>query len=423
MGGRGMGRRLAARTEAFVRIALARVRGQLTGVAAGKATAIVFAVSVTLALLVVVSGLALALVGGGVATDTDADVVVEPTDGGSLSSVNGIERPRLANATAGAAEIRDADGVSQATPVFVETVPVRTADEPADDAAEYVRILAVGVDPESADGRVAGLSTAGLDADGTANASASGDGDDGPLSDGLVLSETAADRLDVTVGDTVVVASGTDGYPVTVTAVESVSGDADTPVALVDRSALLAFAGASEDSLADRILVWGEDDAAVAAASTAFPSATVESTGSTHPADLFDDELALATSLVATVIALVVCALFIATTAGLAVAEDRPQLAVLSAVGFSNASRLAVVATTVLATVLGGSILGFGLGVFAGYGVNALSAAVLGTAPIVVLHPLFAPYTMLVAVAAGLLALPYPLSIAARTDVLGEIDG
>ncbi|ELZ08938.1 hypothetical protein C479_12459 [Halovivax asiaticus JCM 14624] len=423
--------RRRSRTSGLVRIALARLRGQFTGVQSGKSTAIVVAVALTLALLVVVTGLALALVDGGVASQTDADVSIEPADGGSLSSVNGIEAPRLANATAHTAELRAADGVDRATPVLVEPVAVRSESASTADPSTYTRLLAVGVDPAVDAGTVAGLPLDALgdggDEDdrgsesGAENESAAGAL--GARSAGLVLSETAADRLGVTVGEAVVVTSGTEAYQLPVTAVEPTTGDDEAPVALVDRDALLTFAGGADASLADRILLWGDEAAAERAAAEAYPTASVESTDSIHPAALFENDLALATSLVATIVALVVCALFIATTAGMAVAEDRPQLAILSAIGFSGASRLAIVTTAILTTVIGGSVLGVILGVGVGYGVNALAGVLFATGSVVVFHPLIVPYTVFVAVVAGLLALPYPLSIAARTDVLAAVDG
>ncbi|AGB16980.1 ABC-type transport system, involved in lipoprotein release, permease component [Halovivax ruber XH-70] len=427
--------RRRSRTSGLIRIALARFRGQLTGVQSGKSTAIVVAVALTLALLVVVTGLALALVDGGGTSQTDADVSIEPADGGSLSSVNGIESPRLANATAHTAELRAADGVDRATPVLVEPVAVRSETASTADPSAYTRLLAIGVDPAVDAGSVAGLPLDALgdgddgadDADGRRSESGaeneSAAGTLGARSAGLVLSETAANRLDVTVGEAVVVTSGTETYQLPVTAVEPTTGDDEAPVALVDRDALMTFAGSADASLADRILLWGDEGAAERAAADAYPAAAVEPTDSIHPAALFENDLALATSLVATIVALVVCALFIATTAGMAVAEDRPQLAILSAIGFSGASRLAIVTTAILTTVIGGSVLGVVLGIGVGYGVNALAGVLFATGSVVVFHPLVVPYTVVVAVVAGLLALPYPLSIAARTDVLAAVDG
>lgn len=398
--------RVTARASGLIRLAVARIRGQVAGVAPGKSVAIVLAVALTLAILVVVSGLTLALVDGGLATHHDATVRVEPKAGSTHSSVDGVERPRLANATARTAEIRSTDGVDHATAVLVETVPVRTDGESATEPASYTRVLAVGVNPDAGSGVVAGLPIDALEAD-----------DDR----GIVLSKTAADRLGVDAGETVFVARGTEQYPLTVIAIEPTTGNGDAPVALVDREALLSYAGATDDSLADRVLVWGDRSAAVDAAAAAYPEGSVETGGSAHPSELVEDGLALATSVVATVVAVVVCALFIATTAGMAVAEDRPRLAILAAIGFTSQSRLAVVATTILATVVAGSILGLALGFVGLYAVDAVARVTVGAESIVAVHPLLVPYTVGVALVAGLLAIPYPLAVAARTDVVASV--
>jgi putative ABC transport system permease protein len=136
---------------------------------------------------------------------------------------------------------------------------------------------------------------------------------------------------------------------------------------------------------------------------------------------LFDDSLAFATSMIALVVGVAICASFVATTMGMTVNEDRQMLAVLEAIGFPTRSRLAVVAVSTQITTLCGALLGIVLGVLALLGVNALARATVASGDVAAFHPVFVPYAVGVAFLAGLIAVPYPLAVAARTTVLKEV--
>ncbi|WIV66748.1 ABC transporter permease [Natrialbaceae archaeon AArc-T1-2] len=393
-----------ARWYGVVSMSLSRVREQATRVMPGRIASTVLAVALTIGLLLLVTGVAVALADDGITSETDADVRIAPADGGSLSALDGVESPRLGEASERSETIRSTDGVDHATPMLVETVALQTSD------GESERVLAVGVVPD-ADASVATLPAASLE-----------DGAEDEPSGPIVLSDAAADRLAVTSGDDLEVAeteTNDASLSLAVTAVES--GDGDVPVALVHLDDLQELSGADEGDLADGVLVWGENDRAVSAAESAYPDATIETDDEVTLAALFDDGLALATSLIALVVGVTVCSLFVATTAGLTVEEDRETLAVLAAVGFPVRSRLATVAVTTLSTTLGGAIVGIAVGFGGIVVVNALADAVMASGAVAHAHPLFAPYAVAVAVFSGLAALPYPLAIAARTDVLAEV--
>ncbi|WP_254863833.1 ABC transporter permease [Halovivax gelatinilyticus] len=426
-----------ARWSGLVRLALARFRGQLTGATPGRSVAIVLAVSLTIALLLVVTGLALALVDDGTASQHDATVQIEPDDERTFASIDAVERPRLANASAQSSSIRSEPGVEYATPVLSETVaatgslPEQTEGTVDVTEIEYHRILAVGIEPDERAETVAGLpvdelapsgDSGGNDTDGATDEGDSSEPMDGDPT-GIVLSESAADRLDVAAGDDVYVSRDGDLLALSVLAVEPGDGTGETPVALVRLDALQLFAGADEHDLADRVLVWGDEDDAVAASEAAYPDASVRTTGSTHPRALFGDGLALATSLIALVVGVVICGLFVATTAGMAVAEDRRQIATLVAVGVPVRSCLLVVTIATLATVLVGALVGLALGTAAIFAADGLAAIGLTTeSSLVAFHPLVLPYGLVVALFAGVLAISYPLAITARTDVLSEVN-
>lgn len=400
-----------ARWYGIASMSLSRVRTQATRVMPGRIASTVLAVALTVGLLLLVTGVAVALADGGVTSETDADVRVAPgpDDERSLSAIDGVESPRLGEARERSATIRSADGVDHASPMLVETVELQATD------GQPQRVLVVGVVPAEST-TVATLPTDALEAEAAAEPA------DETTPGTIVLSDAAADRLAATAGDDLEVAStrtGDASHSVAVASVEP-GGDGDVPVALVHVETLQALSGADEDDLADAVLVWG-DDRTVSAAESAYPDAAVDADDEVSPAALFDDGLALATSLIALVVGVTVCSLFVATTAGLAVEEDRGTLAVLAALGFPVRSRLATVAVTTLATTVGGAVVGIAVGIGAIVAVNALAGVALSAGAVAHAHPLFVPYAVAVAVLSGLVALPYPLAIAARTDVLTEV--
>ena len=391
--GRGPRRR---RIRGVIGLTLTRLWKQATRTTSGRLVATLAGVALTVAMLLLVTGVAIALAGGGVATADDADVRITPDGETVVSSVNGVEGTRLGAASERAESIRSEEGVEHASPVLVEP----TTLEPIDGGESAILVL-VGVVPDDEPRTVAGLSTAALDTNNRRQ---------------IVLSETAADRFDGDAERLVRASYRSDGDTAfTVTATEPSTVE-DAPVVLVHLDDLQALSGAADDDLADQMLVWGDRDAAAAAGADAYPDAAVERTGAASPASLFDDELAFVTSLLALVVGIGICASFITTTMGMTVDEDRRVLAVLEAIGFPAYSRLAVVAVSTLVTTLVGAIVGIALGWVGIYAANSLAGATVAA-----VHPLFVPYAIGVALIAGLLAVPYPLVVAARTTVLEEV--
>ena len=378
------------------------------------------AVALTIALLLVVTGVALALADGGITTETDADVRITPEESAGVLAVDGVEGPRLGEANERAASIRDEDGVDHASPVLIE--PVKLEGENGD----VHTVLLVGVVPDDESRVVAGLPTDELAA---GDPHYAGGSYDGPPTNEIVLSSTTAATLSASEGDELAVSGSVAGVddeavrPTTsVTAVED-AGDrtGDAPVALVHLSELQSLSGASEGELADQVLVWGEAEAATAASEEAYPYAAVGLGGDRDPSALFEDGLALSTSVLALVIGVAICGAFVATSTGMAVNDDRRTLATLEAIGYSTGDRLAIVAVSTLVTTLSGAVVGLGLGVAGIALLNAVAQASFAPGIVAAFHPIFVPYAVVVALVSALLATPYPLAVAARTTVLEEV--
>ncbi|QCW02917.1 ABC transporter permease [Natrinema pallidum] len=411
--------RRRTRWRGVIGLTLSRWWRRATRTTRGRIASTVAAVALTIAFLVVVTGIALALADGGMATADDADVRITPEESGTLSSVDGVEGPRLGATNERAAAIRSRDGVEHASPVLVETARLESTD------GDPRTVRLIGFVPDGESRTVAGLPTTALEPGDPHYANGSYDG---PRNRELVLSPTAAERLDATAGDELSVSmggaerAGGATASVTVTAVaDGGAGGSGAPIALVHLSELQSFSGAETGELADRLLLWGEADAARSAATDAYPAAAVEVAGGTDPSTLFEDGLAFATSVIALLVGVTVCASFVATTMGMTVDEDRRTLAVLESVGFLTRSRLAVVAVSMGITTVVGSIVGIGLGAAGIVAVNAVAGATVAPGTVAHFHPVFVPYAIGVALVAGLVAVPYPLAVAARTAVLEEV--
>ncbi|WP_408957478.1 ABC transporter permease [Natrinema sp. 74] len=404
------------RWTGLARLALARWWRRATRTTTGRTVSTIGVIALTVALLLVVTGVALALADGGVTGRNDAAVAVTPEESGTLSSVDGVEGPRLGATNERAAAIRDRDGIDHASPVLVETVRLR----PPNGNARTVRL--VGVVPDGESRTVAGLSTAALERGDPHYANGSYDG---PRTGEIVLSETAADRLGASSGDELTVSMGpgrSSGPSVTVTAVaDDGTGGATAPVALVHVSGLQSLSGAADGGLADRLLIWGESSAAQSAAADAYPAAAIEVAGTTDPSSLFDDGLAFATGVIALVVSVTICASFVATAMGMTVDEDRRTLAVLESVGVPTRGRLAIVAVSAGITTLVGALVGVALGAAGIVAVNAIAGATIAPGAVAQFHLVFVPYAIAVALFSGLIAVPYPLVVAVRTSVLEEV--
>lgn len=406
--------RRSARWRGLLGIALARVRRQTRSIN-GQLVATVLLIAVTVAILLLTTGVALALAEEQ-AIDHDADSRVLPGESDVQSSVAGVEDPRLGASHERATLLSEHEGVTHATPVLAEPIAVNA---PERERAQYVLLVGVVPGPESR--TVAGLPTAGLE---PGDPHYAGGTYDGPPSEEIVLSAAAAETLDASTDDSLILEGdhADADRTISVTRVEETAGsDSELPVALVHLSELQSLTGASEGELADQVLVWGDEAAARDSADEVYPNATVETGSTTAVGSLFDDTLALVTSVLALLVAIAICSLFIATTAGLTVEADRQTLATLGAVGFPIRSRLVIVAVTTIATTSCGAILGIGIGVVGIMAVNAIATATIAPGAVATVHPLFVPYAFAVALLSALLALPYPLALAARTDILAEV--
>lgn len=400
-------------------MATRRVLGQATAGFPNRTSAAIGIVAVAVALLVVVTSVSAGLAAGTTVRGEDVDYWILPETESTAATVVTVEGTQLGDVHANTARIREIDGVGSATPVLVELVQMRVQ---GGDTTEWV--LGIGVVPNARGTAIAGVSTRAM-----------GGGDpyyadgkyDGAFTGQVVLSPAAASILNASAGDGLRVSSPASiriAQSFAVTAVSETGLDTvrgQVPVAVFRLSELQAYTGAAEGDQADQILVRTNRPGVKPALEAAYPEATVVARSGVTTRQVLDADLPLAMSLTAFVVGIVVAGLFVATTMGLTVEADRRELAVLATLGFSTRARLGLVAATTVLVTLAGGVLGLVVGVLGVVAVNLVATTQLGVAPIALLHPLLVPYGLGVALAMGLVAMPYPVLLARRTDTLAEL--
>lgn len=402
-----------ARWLGLVGLACRRLLGR-TGGGLNRVTLAVSVVGLTVALLVVVTGISVGLTTQATVSADDVDYWITPDAGTSLTSVVSVRGPQLGDVHPATAEIRAIDGVRTASPVLVEILRLR-----APDSTEPEYVLGVGVVPPEGGMRVAGLSTDPL----RPGDPRYGTGEyDGEVTGEVVLSPAAATLLNASAGDALAVGSPATGAvryaDFEVTAVDAADArplGGNVPVAVVHLSELQELSGAARADQADQLLVRTDAGGLKAQLAGVYPDATVVARGSLDAGAVLSSDLPLAMGVAALVITVVVAGLFVATTMGLEVETDRRFLAVLAAVGVSRRGRLLVVAATTVALAALGGIVGVALGAAGIVGLNAGLTAALGLPAVAHLHPLLVAYGLAVALLTGLLAVPYPLLVARGT--------
>jgi putative ABC transport system permease protein len=134
-----------------------------------------------------------------------------------------------------------------------------------------------------------------------------------------------------------------------------------------------------------------------------------------------DSELPLAMGVAALLVAVVVGALFVATTQGLEVEADSEQLATLAAIGVSGRARATLLAVQALALTLAGGALGVALAYVATAGLNWAAVRAVAPVPIASFHPALVAYGLGVSALIGLLVAPYLLVMERRTESVTEV--
>ncbi|WP_458207756.1 ABC transporter permease [Haladaptatus sp. NG-SE-30] len=374
-------------------------------------------VAVAVALLLVVTALGLGLVQETTVRSDAVDYWVVPQSADVSTMVVSAGEPQLGDVHRKSATLTRQDRIEYATPILVSVVQVESGGK-----SEYV--LGIGVIPSSRLDRVAGLPTAPLSPGDQYFTNGSYDGE---WTGEAVLSEGAADRLNVSTDANLTVSSalsGGGGQNLEATAVEPAaveSGLSGLPVMVVHLSELQAITGAKSTDQADQILVKSTTGGLKPELEDRFPGTTVVTRTGFTASNAVDSDLSLAMALAALIIAIVVGSLFVATTQGLQVEADSEQLATLTAIGFSRRARAALLVVQALALTLVGGTLGIALAYVTTQVMNYVATRVVGPVPIATFHPLLVGYGFGVAALIGILVAPYLLAMERRSEGVTEV--
>lgn len=374
-------------------------------------------VALAVASLVLVTSISVGIASQSTVYGDDVDYWITPRSTDTLSTVLTQEGAQLGDVHSRTAQVQRIDGVQAASPVLLEIVRMRGVHSTR---PEYV--LAVGVIPPRDGLRVVGLSTTSLSpgdpyyANGTY---------DGRFTGEVVLSRGAAALLNASAGDGLAIGSPISGeveysFATRSTGSASISSvRGDVPVALMHLSELQALTGARTGDQADQFLVRTSEPGVKSELSQVFPDATVTARRGATTTQLVDAELPLAVSVAALLISLVVAVLSIATTMGLEIEHQRRTLAIFEAVGIARYGRLLFVTGLTVGIAMVGGLIGVGLGTLSALAMNAIDPQ--GVETIAAVRPMLVGYGLIVALIAGVLAVPYPLLIALRTTPLEEL--
>lgn len=403
------------RLLAYTAIAIRRSIVQATGSDAGRFWSRVGGVSLAVALMLIVTAIGVGIATQSTVYSDDIDYWITPeTEGGSSVLVE-TDAPRFGSVHEVSDRLREDDDIRYASPVLTQAMLIESP------GGEREYVLAIGIVGDDGLTQVSSVTTSGLTAgdpyyaNGTYNGNWTGE---------MVFSAGAASLLDVETGDDITVRRPTVSENQSFYVSNVDAGDqqgSQFPIVVMQLSELQTIGGAAEGDQAEQILVGANDPAVRDRLTDVYPRSTVESRAGVTSQQVFDEELPLALSITAFLIAVVVGTLFVMTMTGLEVTADRVRLGTLAAIGISGSSRLWLLSVqTVLSTLLGG-IVGIGLG-FAGIlAVNEISAAYLTVVSVAASDPLLLPYGLGVSLVIALLSLPYLVVLLRRVGTVAEV--
>ncbi|WP_135825265.1 ABC transporter permease [Halorussus ruber] len=402
----------------LVGVALRRTATKATRTAPRQTAVSVLGVAIAVALMLVVTATGLGLVQGTTVRGDAVDYWVVPQSGGASTMVVSTGSAQLGGVHQKSANLTADERIEYATPVQIEVLKVGKKGG----KSEYV--LGVGVVPDPRLDKVAGLPTAPLSpgdpyyADGDYNGTWTGE---------TVISSGTADSLGVGPNATLTMKgaiAGSGARELQVTAVEPAdveSGLSGMPVMLVHLSELQAISGAQSADQADQILVQSNTGGLKSELEDRFTGASAVTRSGFTAQNSVDSDLPLAMGLAALLIAIVVGALFVATTQGLQVEADSEQLATLTAIGFSRRARAVLLVVQALALTLVGGALGIVLAYVTTAITNYAATRAIAPVPIATFHPLLVVYGLGVSALIGVLVVPYLLAMERRTEGVSEV--
>ena len=400
------------RARGVLGFAVRRTLSRLRGAERTQILLSVAGVAIAVALLLLVTSVGVGLSASETVRASNADYAIVPS--GGSSAVTDVGRAKLGQVHDVTRDLPGREGVVHATAIRSAFVEVRPASSPEDGTS----LLVVGVTATRENGVIAGLPTEGLS---RADVHYANGSYEGPFTGEMVLSESAADRLNATEGTVLrpETRAGRDrAFRVAAVSEPRRAGVGQFPVALVHLSELQTVVNATEGDAGDQIFVEASGSGVRERLEVVYPRTIVVSRGDLFAGSDGRSRLPAAIALAAFVVALVVGTLFMITTMGFELAADRKNRAVMRAIGLSGGTRTAIVVFQTFVVAVAGGVAGIGLWLAGVAIANALSGAV-AAVPVAAVRPVLAAYGLGVALLIGLLTVPY-LLVAARRGSIAE---
>lgn len=399
------------RLFALIRLSLSRTYVRATKTAPGRTWLSVGGVALAIGLMVVVTG-----IGVGIATQStvygdNVDYWITPETDDSSSVLVNTDGPRFGSVHSTTAELSDREAVTYASPILTQPMQIETA------SGQTENVLAVGIVKSPAFSEVADVTTTGLTR-----------GDPYFTSDGwtgeVTLSSGAAQLLGATSGDRlhVVRPAGAANRNFTATNVDAGNTTGSQfPIVVMQLSELQAITGADTNDEADQIVVASTDPRIESSLANIYPESSVSTRAGLNAQAVLDEQLPLALSVTAAIIAIVIGTLFVMTTTGLSVASDRSQLSTLAAIGISRSTRFRLLASEILTITFVGGLVGVGFGVIGIQVANIAAQRTVTTGPVASAEPVVLAFGVVIAGVIGLLVLPYLAVLLRRVGTATEV--
>ena len=399
------------RIVALLGVSLRRSYVRATDTAPGRTWMSVVGVALAVGLMVVVAG-----IGVGIATQStvygdNVDYWITPESDGSSSALIDTDAPRFGSVHPTAAELSSDDSIEYASPVLTQPLRVET------DGGTAENVLAVGIVNHPAFDEITDVTTEGLT-----------EGDPYYESDEwtgeLVVSAGASELLAATDGDSITVThprGATDREFAIATVDAGTASESQFPVVVMQLSELQAITGADRNDEADQLVVSSNDPSIEPMLADVYPRSTVSTREGLNAQAVFEDELPLALSVTAGIIAVVIGTLFVMTTTGLSVAADRGRLSTLAAIGVSRSTRFRLLASEILLITLVGGLIGVVLGIGGIRAANIVAQQTLTSGAVASTAPFVLASGFVIAGVIGLLSLPYLALLLRRVGTAKEV--
>jgi len=399
------------RLLAVVGVSLRRSYVRATKTAPGRTWMSIGGVALAVGLMVVVAG-----IGVGIATQStvygdNVDYWITPESEGSSSALIDTDGPQLDSVHPTASELSEHESIEYASPVLTQPLRIETDDGTADN------VLAVGVINQPGFDAITDVTTEGLTEADPYYETNTWTGE-------IVASAGTAELLSATEGDAVVVThprGATEREFSVVTVDPGTASESQFPIVVMQLSELQAITGADRTDQAEQFVVSSNDPAIEPMLAEVYPHSTVSTRAGLNAQAVFEDELPLALSVTAAIIAVVIGTLFVMTTTGLSVAADRSRLSTLAAIGVSRSTRFRLLASElVLITVVGG-LIGLGLGIIGIRGANIAAQRTVISGTVASTEPFVLASGLVIAGVIGVLSLPYLAILLRRVGTATEV--